>query len=180
MSQACHTTRFLQVLKTRLARSSGSPPYAQKLLQGWVLRSTGGFFSAEFCAIRKPAMNPRRNPKPYYALSLCKKSMNSPAWDLHGGGTLWIAGASVLSDDLIIEDVCNDSVEIQCLTEKCQVKSRSRCQGWTRAFKTAKKMDIVHITFCQCEIKRFSLLGMFLICLFRKVHFGSQKCCIWG
>ena len=25
-----------QVLKTRLARSSGSPPYAQKLLQGWV------------------------------------------------------------------------------------------------------------------------------------------------
>ena len=34
----------------------------------------------------------------------------------------------MLSDDLIVEDVCNDSVEIQCLTEKCQVKSQSRCQ----------------------------------------------------
>ena len=28
--------RFFEVLKTRVARSSGSPPYAQKLLQGWV------------------------------------------------------------------------------------------------------------------------------------------------
>ena len=35
----------------------------------------------------------------------------------------------MLSDDLIVQDVCNDSVEIQCLsTKKCRVKSRSRCQ----------------------------------------------------
>lgn len=32
----CLTRFVFQVLKTRLARSSGSPPYAQKLLQGWV------------------------------------------------------------------------------------------------------------------------------------------------
>lgn len=77
-------------------------------------------------------------------------------------GEALYAGASVLSDDSIVQDVCNDSVEIQCLsTKECRVKSRSRCQVQQRRWTLFALFALFFTLFFtlshvyKCEIERF-------------------------
>lgn len=145
--------RFVfQVLKTRLARSSGSPPYAQKLLQGWVPAFQTflvHFFRLFLCIFV------------HVWWSVIRRGFCAQRWFDRTRCVQRLGGNTVPEHQRVSSEV-TESVP-----------------------SPAKKMDIVRIVHIILHIVTFlqmwnrKILGIFLICLLRKVHKIAAESVAW-
>ena len=149
-----------QVLKTRLARSSGSPPYAQKLLQGWVpaFQTLHGTFFQTFLVIFSYISC---EFFVHFLWSVKRRGFCAQRW-FDRTRCVQRPGGNTVPEHQKVSSEVTESVP-----------------------SPAKKMDIVRIVHIILHIVTFlqmwnrKILGIFLICLLRKVNKIAAESVAW-